>query len=69
MCVFCAAIPVAMVIGTSAQTSQRERAKLAEEQGKNPTARLIPAGKATAAAVAGLLVASVIVHTQFGGAI
>ena len=69
MCVFCAAIPVAMVIGTSAQNSQRERAKLAIEQGKKPPVRVIPMGKATAAAVAGLVIASVIVHTQFGGVI
>jgi hypothetical protein len=31
--------------------------------------RLIPAGKATAAAIAGMAIASVIVHTQFGGVI
>ncbi len=69
MCVFCAAIPVAMVIGTTAQNSQRERAKQAAEQGSKRPVRLIPAGKATAAAVAGLAIASVIVHTQFGGII
>jgi hypothetical protein len=58
-----------MVIGTSAQTSQREGVKQAEAEGKNPPRRLIPAGKATVAAVAGLAIASVIVHTQFGGVI
>jgi hypothetical protein len=69
MCVFCAAIPVAMAIGASAQKSQREGAKKAEEEGEAPPRRLLPAGKATAAAVVGLLAASVIVHTQFGGVI
>jgi hypothetical protein len=58
-----------MVIGTSAQNAQRFQAKLAVEQGKKPPVRLIPAGKATAAAIAGLAVASVIVHMQFGGVI
>ncbi len=69
MCVFCAAIPVAMAVGASAQKSQREGVKKAELDGKAPPRKLISAGKATAIAVAGLAVASVIVHTQFGGVI
>jgi len=69
MCVFCAAIPVAMAVGASAKKSQQDGAIKAELEGKAPPRKLISAGKATAVAVAGLAVASVIVHTQFGGVI
>jgi len=69
MCVFCAAIPVAMAVGATAQNKQREGIKKAELGGKAPPRKLISPGKATAVVVAGLAVASIIVHTQFGGVI
>ena len=69
MCVFCAAVPVAMVIGTSVHTSQREKVKLAEEEGKIPPHRMIPAQRVTAVVIGGLVIASVVYHTRFGGVI
>lgn len=69
MCVFCAAVPVAMVIGTSVHTSQREKVKLAKEEGKTLPRYMIPARRVTAVMIGGLVIASVVFHTQFGGVI
>ncbi|HEX7395550.1 MAG TPA: hypothetical protein VF313_11540 [Anaerolineaceae bacterium] len=69
MCVFCAAVPVAMVIGTSVHTSQQEKVKLAEEEGKTPPRRMIPVRRVTAVVIGGLVIFSFVYHTQFGGVI
>ena len=65
MCVFCAAVPVAATLGAYANTKQRQEARQAEAEGRQPPIRKISAGKATAAVIGGLVVCSVIVHTQF----
>ena len=64
MCVFCAAVPVAASLGAMANSKQRQQIRLAEEQGKAPKKIVIPAGRATAGVIGGLIVCSVIYHTQ-----
>lgn len=67
MCIFCAAIPVAMAAGAKARQVQFDKIRLAEEEGRPPFRRIVPAGRATLVVIAGLVAASVVVHTQFGG--
>jgi len=64
MCVFCAAVPVAATLGAHANSKQRQAAKLAEAEGKTLPKRKISAGPATAIVIGGLVICSVIVHTQ-----
>ena len=64
MCVFCAAVPVAATLGAYANSKQRQEAKQAEAEGKEPPRKKISAGPATAVVVGGLVICSVIVHTQ-----
>ena len=64
MCVFCAGIPVAASLGAYANSKQKEQAKQAEAEGKVPPRQIIPARPATILVVSGLLVGSLIVHTQ-----
>lgn len=65
MCVFCAAIPVAMAAGARFRQSQIEKFHQAEREGRPPF-RSFPVGKATLVVIAGLAVASAVVHTQTG---
>ncbi|HVP21165.1 MAG TPA: hypothetical protein VMS73_04825 [Anaerolineaceae bacterium] len=65
MCVFCAAIPITAAIGASVQSSQREKIKQALMNGTKPPKILIPVGPATAVAVSGLVVASIVYHTHY----
>ena len=64
MCVFCAAVPVAATLGTYVNSKQRQAAKLAEAEGKALPRKKIAAGPATAVVIGGLVICSVIVHTQ-----
>jgi hypothetical protein len=64
MCVFCAAVPVAATVGTYANSKQRLKAQQAEAEGKTRPKEIISAGPATAMVIGGLVVCSVIVHTQ-----
>jgi len=62
MCIFCAAIPATLAVGVKVNAQQQAEAC------KNETGpRLIPVRAVTAVAVAGLVVASIAVHTQSGG--
>ncbi len=65
MCVFCAAIPVTASLGARARSQQMRAVRLAEERGEKPPRRVVPVAPLTAAAVSGLVVASVIYHTRF----
>jgi hypothetical protein len=64
MCVFCAAVPVAATLGAYANSKQRREIQQAEAEGKTPPKNKISAGPATAVMIGGLVVCSVIVHTQ-----
>jgi hypothetical protein len=65
MCVFCAAIPTALAVGAATHGKQREAARQAEAEGRPaPRPRRVPVGKATAAVVVMLVVASALYHTQ-----
>jgi hypothetical protein len=64
MCVFCAAVPVAATLGAYANSEQRREAQQAEAEGKTPPKKKISAGPTTAVVIGGLVVCSVIVHTQ-----
>jgi hypothetical protein len=64
MCVFCAAVPVAAALGAKANSKQRQRIRLAAEQGK-PLPRIrIPASYATPGVMGALVICSIIYHTQ-----
>ncbi len=67
MCVFCAAIPATMALGASAQARQKQKRREAEANGKGAPKAILPAGPATALAVAALVTASVVVHTRLAG--
>ncbi len=69
MCIFCAAIPATLAIGAKANVKQRLEAEQAEAEGKTPPRKVISAKKATAVAVTGLAVCSIVYHTRFGGMI
>ncbi|HEX7435060.1 MAG TPA: hypothetical protein VF326_15520 [Anaerolineaceae bacterium] len=64
MCIFCAAIPVTVALGASAQHSQRERAI-----STNPKQRQIPVKQVAAVVIAGLVVGSMVTHTHLMGGI
>jgi len=64
MCVFCAAIPAALAVGVNAQARQNRSEKDAEVRGEEPPHPKVTPKAATAVAVAGLAVASIIYHTQ-----
>jgi hypothetical protein len=67
MCMFCAAIPTTIAMGAGARQKQHLAQQKNEAEGKIPSKPIIPAGKATAAIVTGLAIASVVYHTQLGG--
>jgi hypothetical protein len=64
MCVFCAAIPATLAIGAKTKSKQRHEAELAKVEGKTLPRKIVPAGTATAVAVTGLAVCSIIYHTH-----
>jgi hypothetical protein len=67
MCVFCAAAPAVMAVGTAVKGRQREQREIAEARGETPRRALLPVGKLTTVAVIGLAVAAVIYHTHQPG--
>ena len=66
MCVFCTAIPTAVIVGVAQNTKQKAEKDAALLEGLEPPKRL-PAGPLTAVVVAGLMTASVIYHTTGQG--
>lgn len=68
MCVFCAAVPATLAVGAKLQADQMRERREAEERGESLTERKpVPAGKIAIVAAGGLLIASVIVHSQNSG--
>jgi hypothetical protein len=65
MCMFCASIPAVAAVGASVHTKQKQQKQEAEARGETLKKPVIPAGPATAAAVALLAVGSLVVHTRF----
>ncbi len=70
MCIFCAAVPAAVSMGAMANGKQIQ-ARNADADADQPQAAptwlmSIPAKRATGAAVALLITASVVYHTQMG---
>jgi hypothetical protein len=67
MCVFCAAIPATLALGARAHTRQKEEARRVDALGEGAEQPKIPAGPFTALVVTGLVITSVIYHSQYGG--
>jgi hypothetical protein len=63
---FCAAIPATLALGAHANARQRRDSNLAEARGEEHPPPKVEPKTATGIAVAGLVVASVWYHTQFG---
>ena len=61
MCMFCASVPAIIGIGVAARANQRENTP---PETKTDAQFVIPAGRATAAAIVAVLAAAVVVHTQ-----
>lgn len=64
MCMFCAAVPTVAALGLAARAEQKQKAQEAVARGEPPSRPLVPAGKATAAALATIVVVAVVYHTQ-----
>ena len=65
MCVFCAAIPATLAIGANAKIQQNKQIKLEDERKLSKQSN-IPVGLTTGLVVGGLVVSSIIYHTQQG---
>jgi hypothetical protein len=65
---FCAAVPTVATLGLAARAEQQRKVKEATARGEPPPRPLVPAGKATAAALAAIVVVAVIYHTQISAA-
>lgn len=65
MCMFCAAIPATLAVGVNANARSRRQANQVEMRGEEPAQPKIPPKAATTVVVAGLVIASVIYHSQF----
>ena len=65
MCVFCAAIPATLAVGARLNAKQNEKQKITESQGLIGDHKKLPVGPLTIIAVSGLVVSSVIYHSQF----
>jgi hypothetical protein len=63
---FCAAIPATIAVGAAAHQKQHLAQQQNEVSGKKPYKPALPAGKVSAVIVTGLVVASVVYHTQVG---
>jgi hypothetical protein len=61
---FCVSAPVVLAAGAQLQAKQRKEHKEAKAQGKNPAKTRVPALPATMIIFVGLLIASVIVHSN-----
>lgn len=64
MCMFCAAVPTVATLGLAARAEQQRKIKEAVARGESPPRPIVPAGKATAAALVAIVAVSVIYHTQ-----
>ena len=65
MCVFCAAIPATLAIGANVKIQQNKQIKQ-EEDHKISSQSKIPVGLTTSLVVGGLVVSSIIYHSQQG---
>ncbi len=63
MCVFCAAIPATLAVGTALE-GQRRAEPAPGERARRSTRSRLPVGKLTIVAVSALAVASVTYHTH-----
>jgi len=61
---FCSAVPTVVALGLAAYTEQQRKNKEALARGEPPPRPVVPAGKATVAALAAIAVAATIYHTQ-----
>jgi hypothetical protein len=66
MCMFCAAIPATLAVGAAVRQKQHLAQQQSAALGKETSKPALPAGKVTAVIVTGLVVASVVYHTQVG---
>jgi hypothetical protein len=66
MCIFCASVPTVLSVGLIARHQQRERQEQAASSGLTPATPSLPIGKLTAAAMALVVVAAAVYHTQVG---
>ena len=66
MCVFCAAIPATLAMGARLNAKQNESHKTSETQRQPARRKRVPIVPLTMLAVSGLVVSSVIYHTQLG---
>jgi hypothetical protein len=66
MCVFCAAIPATLAVGARLNAKQNQSQKTTEAQEQPARRPRIPIVPLTMLAVGGLVVSSVIYHTQLG---
>lgn len=64
MCMFCSAVPAVVTLGLAAYTEQQRKNKEALARGEPPPQPLVPAGKATAAALVAIVAAAAVYHTQ-----
>jgi hypothetical protein len=68
MCMFCAAVPTVAALGLAVRGEQKEKIQEAQARGEPPPRSLVPAGKATAAALAVVVLAAVLYHVQISSA-
>ncbi len=66
MCMFCAAMPAAIAVGTNLQARQNQERRNAEECGQEPK-RQVPAMASTGVILVALVLASTLYHSQFNG--
>jgi hypothetical protein len=65
MCMFCAAIPATLALGAHANSRKRQEDQQAQAGDQPSAAPKVEPKAVTAIVVAGLVVASVVYHTQF----
>jgi len=66
MCIFCAAVPMAVSLGAAASVQQKQRIKDASARGEAPPKVRVPVGKITTVVIVGALAGSVVAHTTMG---
>ena len=62
MCMFCAAIPMSVALGTAATAKHKEKRRQALAEGKIVRVRALPIGKLSMAVTGGLVIGSVVYH-------
>ncbi len=63
MCMFCAAIPMTIALGSAVNANQQEKRREAIQHGIPMPSRSIPYHKLTLIVTGGLIVSSVVYHT------